>query len=151
MSGSYPYDREGRTDAMRLKSADWFNASAIAKAHGKSAHKWLGGPNRLGYIIAVGEHHGLSYDRLVVNLHDGSLWLHPKLTVDFARWLDVKFAVYSDHPEPIEPDHFASVSERAHWQWEVRPRQIRERERIFEWFRQTFTHNELQQVMDFDA
>lgn len=32
--------------------------------------------------------------------HNGGTWLHPKLAVPFARWLDVRFAIWCD--EQIE-------------------------------------------------
>lgn len=76
-------------------------------------------------------------------IHGGGTWLHPKLAVFFARWLDVRFAVWCDlhidallRGEPTEKQQFdrackrladgqkaagRSASELARWRWQKPP------------------------------
>lgn len=75
----------------------WFNMTKAAKAFGKDARKFFLTQETQEYIDAL---------RLIVpktvQLTEaskgryGGTWAHPKLAVFFARWLDVRFAVWCD-------------------------------------------------------
>lgn len=91
----------------------FFNATLAAAKYGKKPAQWL----RLGvtkeYVEALCEFHTSkgssvcqkhtairSAEDLVVTVNGGTspgTWLHPKLAVAFARWLDVKFSVWCDN------------------------------------------------------
>lgn len=83
----------------------WFNATEAAKRHGKRPIDWLRQDEVQAYIAAMAEalgengkvsqdHFGLA--RTVRGGRSPGTWLHPKLAVRFAQWLDVKFAVWCD-------------------------------------------------------
>lgn len=80
----------------------WFNATEAAKAFGKRPNDWLALPSTIEYLSALEESDaGKSGIAFVVTKKGGragsqGTWLHPKLGVAFARWLDVRFAVWCD-------------------------------------------------------
>ncbi|BDX17865.1 hypothetical protein MFKK_06750 [Halopseudomonas aestusnigri] len=71
-----------------------------AKAFGKDVYEFLRLPSTVEYTEALT---GIFPDKEIVIRKRGSglhpqvgTWGHPKLAVFFARWLDVKFAVFCD-------------------------------------------------------
>lgn len=92
-----PFHYEGQ--AVRFNSDGWINATDVAKRYGKRPVDWLKQDDTKQYLVALGE---------ALNCDPGSLletkrgryqsgtWLHPKLGVAFARWLDMKFSVWCD-------------------------------------------------------
>ena len=71
-----------------------------AKVYGKDLSNFMRSPETLEYISALSV---ISTDKEIVQTQRGSgllpqvgTWGHPKLAVFFARWLDVKFAVFCD-------------------------------------------------------
>jgi hypothetical protein len=70
-----------------------------AKAFGKDLSNFMRSPDALEYIEALSQTVD-STDCPVVQAFRGGrtpgTWGHPKLAVFFARWLDVKFAVFCD-------------------------------------------------------
>lgn len=96
---------EGRT--VTFRDDGWFNATEAAKHFGKRLDHWLDNADTLEYIQALdsamtGEPSQISntrksgYLKSVRGQHGGGTWLHPKLAVTFARWLDAKFGVWCD-------------------------------------------------------
>lgn len=74
----------------------WFNATDVADKFGKSPNDWLRLPGTQGYIEAMRRKYGnISYLKTKRG-NNGGTWLHPKLAVVFARWLDDDFAVWCD-------------------------------------------------------
>jgi hypothetical protein len=74
----------------------WFNATAPAARFGKAPHEWLRLPATHEYLSALARKYGkIPYSRTKRG-NDGGTWMHPKLAVPFARWLDVDFAVWCD-------------------------------------------------------
>ncbi|MFY3305228.1 KilA-N domain-containing protein [Achromobacter xylosoxidans] len=77
----------------------WFNATAVAKKFGKRVDHWLANAETSAYraelagALNTRNPGDLIRARRGVN---GGTWLHPKLGVAFARWLDVRFAVWCD-------------------------------------------------------
>ena len=77
----------------------WFNATEAADRFGKRVADWLENLETKEYISALAECLKVPKERDLVKAkrgRNGGTWLHPKLGVAFARWLDVKFAVWCD-------------------------------------------------------
>lgn len=83
----------------------YLNASAIAKHFGKRVPDFIKTEQNQEYIAALAEHLSktkkivLDRNQLVIVKHGGNqsgTWLHPKLAIHFARWLDPRFAVWCD-------------------------------------------------------
>lgn len=83
----------------------WFNATQAAAKFGKRVDHWLANQDTQEYISAL-EETNPSEVRDSNTRNSGYLktrrgaaggtWLHPALAVQFARWLDVKFAIWCD-------------------------------------------------------
>jgi hypothetical protein len=84
---------------FQFDARGWFNATGAAVAYGKQAPEWLRLPSTMEYLRALGRRYGeipyVEASRARVD-RGGGTWLHPKLAVAFARWLDVDFAVWCD-------------------------------------------------------
>jgi hypothetical protein len=82
----------------------WINATKVASRYGKLPSEWARLPETERYIGALidylnaGKSHVIDRSSvyLAVRGKGGGTWLHPKLAVAFARWLDVDFAVWCD-------------------------------------------------------
>ncbi|QSA98722.1 KilA-N domain-containing protein [Methylococcus sp. EFPC2] len=77
----------------------WFNATGVASHFGKQPHEWLRLPDTERYLRALEGRYGkipyVKTSRARVD-RGGGTWLHPKLAVAFARWLDIDFSVWCD-------------------------------------------------------
>lgn len=85
----------------------WFNATEAAKRFNKRLDHWLDNAETLEYIQAL-DATLTGQDSQILNTRKsgylitqrgkfgGGTWLHPKLAVAFARWLDAKFGVWCD-------------------------------------------------------
>lgn len=78
----------------------WFNATAAAEKFGKRVDHYLANSDTKDYIAALDSDAG-SNTRKVGYLktkrgNNGGTWMHPDLSVHFARWLDVRFAIWCD-------------------------------------------------------
>ncbi|MEE9944088.1 MAG: KilA-N domain-containing protein [Pseudomonas asiatica] len=98
-----PSHYEGQ--AVRFNSEGWVNATDVAKRFGKRPVDWLKQEDTKLYMQVMADALGL--DTKVTQGHFGLVrtarggkspgtWLHPKLAVVFARWLDMKFSVWCD-------------------------------------------------------
>lgn len=79
----------------------FINATAIAKQFNKVPKDFLRTKATQEYIKAVGQICLTEQNQLVIIKQGGSqeeqgTWLHPKLAIFFARWLDARFAVWCD-------------------------------------------------------
>ena len=74
----------------------WFNATDAAGKFGKLPNDWLRLPATQDYLAALGRKYGKIPYFKTRRGQSGGTWLHPKLTVPFARWLDIDFAVWCD-------------------------------------------------------
>jgi hypothetical protein len=89
-------------DMPVLFQADGFiNATAIAKQFNKVPKDFLRTEATKDYINAVGQICLTKQNQLVIIKQGGlpeeqGTWLHPKLAIFFARWLDARFAVWCD-------------------------------------------------------
>ncbi|MCT8165635.1 MULTISPECIES: KilA-N domain-containing protein [unclassified Pseudomonas] len=95
-----PFHYQGQ--AVRFNSDGWINATDVARRFGKKPIKWLELPSTKSYMAALERHlcHEVrkSDFKLVEAIRGrrAGTWLHPKLAVAFARWLDDDFAVWAD-------------------------------------------------------
>lgn len=97
MADIIPFDYHGQF--VRFTGEGWINATDIAKKFGKRPSHWLELPATKEYLGALARHLNAGKSgSLVVSSkgRNGGTWLHPKLAVHFARWLDVDFAVWAD-------------------------------------------------------
>ena len=76
----------------------FFNATEAAKTFGKLPNDWLRLDETCAYVAELGKANAGQNRILIVTRRgkNGGTWLHPKLGVAFARWLDVRFAVWCD-------------------------------------------------------
>jgi hypothetical protein len=82
--------------AVSFTDDGWFNATAAADRFSKSPHDWLRLPATQDYLAALTRKYGgISYLKTKRG-KTGGTWLHPKLAVRFAQWLDIDFAIWCD-------------------------------------------------------
>jgi hypothetical protein len=76
----------------------WFNATAVAAPFDKRPNDWLNLESTKEYLAALAEipNYQESWYLKTTRGKFGGTWLHPKLAIPFARWLDVRFAVWCD-------------------------------------------------------
>lgn len=97
MSNIIPFPYQGQP--VRFNTDGWINATDVAKRFGKRPVDWLKQEETREYLVALGEALKCDPESLLKTKrgrHDGGTWLHPKLGVRFAQWLDVRFAVWCD-------------------------------------------------------
>ena len=81
--------------AMQFNSDGWFNATAAAEKFGKRVQHWFDNQETAAYISKLNNR--ISGDLVIAKRgKNGGTWLHPKLAVFFARWLDLDFAIWCD-------------------------------------------------------
>ena len=100
--------------SVSFQENGYLNATAIAEQYDKRVGNYLRNERTQEYITALSErlfnpetrNRATAENQLVISKKGGNdkksqgTWLHPKLAVDFARWLNPKFAVWCD--EQIE-------------------------------------------------
>ena len=76
----------------------WFNATAAAERFGKRVDHWLANAETKEYIALLCEENTRKVGDFirVKRGRTGGTWLHPELAVVFARWLDLRFAIWCD-------------------------------------------------------
>lgn len=140
-------------ESVRFNTDGWINATDIAARFGKRLDHWFSNAETLEYVRALDEVYSGTESEI---LHPrncgyvktskarkdrgGGTWLHPKLSVAFARWCDPKFSVWCDlhidsllRGELTEQQQFnkackifddrkakagQSASEMAKWRWD---------------------------------
>lgn len=104
MSNIIKYDFQGNLFSFNMDG--WFNATEAAAKYGKRLDHWLNNADTLDYVRALDEVLN-GYESNILNTRKsgylktmrgkyGGTWMHPKLAVAFARWLDPKFGVWCD-------------------------------------------------------
>jgi hypothetical protein len=89
-------------NAVEMDENGWFNATAAATQFGKRPVDWLRLPETIRYLEAVCRKSDVRKSHFVKTYKGNSprfsqgTWLHPKLAVRFAQWLDIDFAVWCD-------------------------------------------------------
>lgn len=90
---------------ITIRDDGWFNATEAAQKWGKRPVDWLRQDETTVYINAMAK--ALGQETKVSQAHFGlatssrggkspGTWMHPKLAVAFARWLDPTFSVWCD-------------------------------------------------------
>ena len=91
----------------------YLNATSIAKKFNKRPADYLKTEPTRNYMKSITNIIVIPLNQLVIvkkgsSTNGGGTWLHPKLAIDFARWLNSDFAVWCDmqiekilHPAPI--------------------------------------------------
>lgn len=74
----------------------WFNATVAAARFGRLPNEWLRLPETKEYLDALKRKYGKIPYLRTKRGNNGGTWLHPKLAVPFARWLDIDFALWCD-------------------------------------------------------
>lgn len=79
----------------------WFNATEVASQYGKRPVDWLKQVETETYINALCRKTEVTKNHFVKTKKGGDVtqqgtWLHPKLGVRFAQWLDIDFAIWCD-------------------------------------------------------
>lgn len=82
-----------------FRADGWFNATEAAKRYGKEPAQWQRLPATSEYLEALARRYGkithVETSRARVD-RGGGTWLHPKLAIPFARWLDIDFSLWCD-------------------------------------------------------
>lgn len=84
---------------VRFSLDGWINATDIAKKYERRLDHWLATQETEAYLAALGRHLNTRDRGDLIQTRRGAgggTWLHPKLAVVFARWLDIDFAVWCD-------------------------------------------------------
>lgn len=99
--------------SIQFRDDGWFNATTAAERFSKRPVDWLALDSTKEYIAVLSESLKCEESSLYTTRKgkNGGTWMHPKLGVAFARWLDVRFAVWCDtqietiiHGEPERND-----------------------------------------------
>lgn len=90
--------REYSGMALSFQSDGWFNATQAAERFGRRVDVWAKSQDTKDYIAALCEISNTTERGYLKTKRGagGGTWMHPKLAVHFARWLDPKFAVWCD-------------------------------------------------------
>lgn len=89
--------REHNGAAFTFREDGYFNMTLAAKHYGKHLDDFWRTKDTADYLTAMAETfpHICGKDFWIAKRGVGT-WAHPKLAVFFARWLDVRFAVWCD-------------------------------------------------------
>jgi hypothetical protein len=85
--------------AVSFTNDAWFNATDVARQYGKRPVDWLALESTKEYIANLCEVFKCEESSLLKTQRgksNGGSWFSPKLAVNFARWLDVKFSIWCD-------------------------------------------------------
>lgn len=82
--------------AAQFTADAWFNATVAAERFGKLPNEWLRLPETKAYLEALKRKYGKIPHLRTKRGNNGGTWLHPKLAVPFARWLDIDFSIWCD-------------------------------------------------------
>ncbi|WP_374528440.1 KilA-N domain-containing protein [Acinetobacter sp.] len=81
---------------LSFNEQGWFNATQAARKFNKSVHEWVRLPDTQKYLEALIRKYGKIPYLKTKRGNNGGTWLHPKLAVRFAQWLDIDFALWCD-------------------------------------------------------
>lgn len=91
--------REYNGNVFTFREYGYFNMTDAAKKFGKRLQDFMDNQETKEYMqhLAVAVNNANQRDLIEAKRgNGGGTWAHPKLAVFFARWLDVKFAVFCD-------------------------------------------------------
>lgn len=82
---------------MQFNAESWMNSTVAAKAFGKDLSNWIRSADVDEYICELKSVHSTDLDLIKTKRgNNGGTWIHPDLVVLFARWCNVRFAVWCD-------------------------------------------------------
>ena len=93
------YEHDGKSIDVLFTETAFFNATVAAKVFGKQPRDWLTTKPTREYIDAIKATTLMEENQLVRVVSGGNApgtWLHSKLAVPYARWLNARFAVWCD-------------------------------------------------------
>lgn len=97
------FDYDGRWVEFGIGNSVWMNATEIAEKFGKRVSNWTRLDSTKEYIKALKIRYSDVSNGFIM-VHQGGVaqgtWIHEKLAIEFARWLNPSFAVWCD--EKIE-------------------------------------------------
>ena len=97
------FDYDGRWVEFGIGNSLWMNATEIAEKFGKRVSNWTRLDSTKEYINALKIRYSDVSNGFIM-VHQGGVaqgtWIHEKLAIEFARWLNPSFAVWCD--EKIE-------------------------------------------------
>ena len=96
MTKQTPIVRTFDDHQIQFNHDGWFNATEAAAKFGKAPNEWMRLPTTFEYLSALERKYGKIPYLKTKKGQGGGTWLHPKLAVAFARWLDVDFAIWCD-------------------------------------------------------
>lgn len=82
--------------AVPLSSDNYFNATAIATHFGKHPHEYIRLSRTREYLEALCREVNEQPTRTQRGGPCQGTWFHPRVMLDFSRWLDVHFAIWMD-------------------------------------------------------
>lgn len=84
--------------SIQFNDNGWFNATHAAEKFGKRPVDWFALDSTKEYVAVLCDALKCEESSLYTARKgkNGGTWMHPKLGVAFARWLDVRFAVWCD-------------------------------------------------------
>lgn len=79
---------------LTFRNDGWFNMTKAAKAFGKQLNNFWNAPTTIELLADMGATKSLDSNEYVETTRgrNGGTWAHPELAIEFARWLDAKFA-----------------------------------------------------------
>lgn len=90
------FSYEGNEITFKSENGVMVNATEMAKPFGKRATHWLANQQTKDFIDALSGVRNLTPSELVqvINGDNGGTWLHEDVAMEFARWLNPKFAIW---------------------------------------------------------
>lgn len=91
-------DYSGHRISFSEKDA-WFNATEAAAFYGKRPVDWLKLQETKAYLATLCDFHKVKENHFVKTKRgtkSPGTWFHPALSIPFARWCDVRFAIWCD-------------------------------------------------------
>jgi hypothetical protein len=95
--------------AFTFRDDGWFNMTKAATHFGKDVRDFMYAESTQAYAEELSKCGKYPQLKEAKKGRYGGTWAHPKLAVFFARWLDVRFAVWCDassgytYPPPSRP------------------------------------------------
>lgn len=84
------------TPISRRTTDGYVNATAMAKASGKQWYDYFNTNRASTYLEALSRNLEIPVTSLYISKPGEGTWIHPRLAVDFARWISAEFAVWMD-------------------------------------------------------
>ena len=84
------------TPISRRITDNFVNATAMCKANGKKFGNYFQNDSTTLYLEALSEEVGIPASQLCQVRHGNGTWVHPRVSIDLARWISAPFAVWMD-------------------------------------------------------